>query len=105
MARSCWDSITTGKTFSHGQPLDRRESPGVRDLPHSHPLSRDAAVPPNGIGGAPVASRLDSVRHGARRVSSAKHVTRGVGTRLCLDVRTPLLTRFDLAAPPRRLAR
>jgi hypothetical protein len=33
------------------------------------------------------------------------HVTRGTGTRLCLDVSAPLLTRLDLAAPARGLAR
>ena len=34
-----------------------------------------------------------------------QHVAGGTGTRLCLDVSAPLLTRFDLAAPARGLAR
>src|SRR5260370_42393478 len=77
----------------------------MRDVSHSSPLSGNAAVPANGSGGALVAPRLGSVRHGARGVPSKKHVTRGTGTRLCVDVPAPLLTRFDLAAQARGLAR
>src|SRR4030095_11228085 len=68
-------------------------------------LSRDAAVPPDGSPGPPVAPRLEPVRHGARGVSTETHVAGGVGRRLCLDVPAPFLTRFDLETPPGGLAR
>src|ERR1700687_4610409 len=80
------------------------ESPGVRALPHPDAVPRDAALPPNGIGRPPAASRLESLRYGARGIPPEAHVAGRLGARLRLVVRAPLFAQFHLAAQARRLA-
>ena len=106
MARSCWDSITTGKdvfartadwieenrlecaTFHILTPYPA--TPLFRQMEaEGRLLHRDWA--------------LYDTAHAVFRPKT--HVARGTGARLCLDVPAPLLARFDLAAPARGLAR
>src|SRR5258708_7448977 len=80
------------------------EPAGVRHIPYSDAVSWDAAVPPDGSGGPSAASRLDALRHGARRVSSEAHDPGRAGARLCVDLRAAVLAPVDLAAAAAGLA-
>src|SRR5258708_17996044 len=84
--------------------MGRGEPAGVRDIPHSDAVSRDAAVPAYGSGGPPAASRLVALRHGARSVSSEAHDTGRAGARLFVDLRAAVLASVDLAAAAGGLA-
>src|SRR5258707_5281274 len=80
------------------------EPAGVLHVPHSDAVSRDAAVPADGGGGPPAASRLVALRHGARSVSSEAHDAGRAGARLFVDLRAAVLAPVDLAAAAGGLA-
>src|SRR5579863_3794123 len=79
--------------------MDRRQSPGVRDVSHPHAVSRNAAFSADGVARPHPAPRLDALRHWPRRFSAQAHDARRTRTRLCLDLPAPVLARLHLAAP------
>src|SRR5450631_2426997 len=79
--------------------MDRRESPGVRHLPHPHAVSRDPAVPSDGSARPHPSPRMDSLRHQPCGLSTEPHDSPGTRTGIRLDLPAPLLARIHLAAP------
>src|SRR5450631_2086745 len=84
--------------------MDRRESPGVRHLPHPHAVSGDAAVPSDGSARPHPPPRLDSLRHRPCRLSTEAYDSPGTRTGICLDLPAPLLSRVHLAPPTGAIA-
>src|SRR5258708_26119428 len=70
----------------------------MRNLPHSHAVSRHATFPPNGNRRAVVASQLGPLRHGARRLSSKTDEPGRIVARLRLALPQALFPHFNLAA-------
>ena len=91
--------------FARDGRMDRREPAGMRDLPHPDAVSRDAAVPADGGGGAAAAQELVAVRHGARRVSAQAHESRTARRGIRLVLPASVLAPLDLAAPAGGCAR
>src|SRR5262245_57173752 len=76
----------------------------MRDLSHSDAISGNAIVPTDGGARPFVASRLDPLRHGTRRLSTQAHDSRGAGAGLRMDLPAPLLPHLHLAAASGGLA-
>src|SRR5262249_8242665 len=77
----------------------------VRHLPHLDSVPGDAALPADGGRGALAPQELEPLRHGARRLPAAPHVTGGARRRLRLALRAALFACVDLETPPGGSAR
>src|SRR5271169_606760 len=84
--------------------MDRKEPPGVCDVPHPDAVSGDAAVSANGSARAHPASRLDALRHGPCRLSAKAYDSRRTRAGICLDLPALVFACVDLATAPGGLA-
>src|ERR1022692_469347 len=73
-------------------------------LSHSYAVSSNPIISANGSARTNPASRLESLRHGARGLSAHAHEPQRTRARLCLDLPAALFTFVDLAPSSERLA-
>ena len=92
-----WFRSRPQRCFRAHRGMDRRESPGVRHVSHPHAVSGDAAIPADGSAGAHPASRLDTLRHRPRSISTKTHDCRRTRARIRMDLSEIVFARLDLA--------
>src|SRR5262245_15251622 len=74
----------------------------MRDLPHSHSVSRHSPFCTDGARRTTSAQDLVEIRHGERRFSTGEDVARTTCGRVCLVLRAAVLTPLHLAQAPGR---